>query len=327
MVVFMLMVSGCGPSQKEDAGKFNKTFSSQYLAMRSEFRNLCAAYDKELVQKIVTGQVVSWNRTFGKTISEQFIPKVDVTIKNIEGTSVIEKNMPLKKKALAACNAYKQLIFSNAKKFSSSKEKPVQSEIFELDEAVFKAAKATNRAEFEYKNLFSEITTGKPLYLMEVTLAKVPLIKEKFAGISTSNAGIAITGVDVYDDRQAYGKNPYFKVRTTEQFILVTFYVANNQKEAFEINTASFKLVDTQGREYSISEEALKAIAANPVYGRGLIHTKINPGMISEAIKLPFEVPASLKKTDLKLFAKGGFIGKDGVSLDLNVWSDRPSLN
>ena len=131
-----------------------------------------------------------------------------------------------------------------------------------------------------------------------------------------NNVGFAISDIqrttsvgDRFTNRQAQG-----------EFIIVHLIVANNKNEKITMNTAAFKLVDAQGREYSHSTSAENALTLSK-QGQAFKFQAINPGIITDG-SIVFDVPSGL--SDLKLQISSNISGKQGY-LPLQVLKETAS--
>ena len=135
-------------------------------------------------------------------------------------------------------------------------------------------------------------------------------------GKELNNVGFAISDIqrttsigDRFTKRQAQG-----------EFIIVHLIVANHKNEKITMNTAAFKLIDTQGREYSHSNSAENALHLSK-QGQTFKFQAINPGIIADGC-IVFDVPAGL--SDLKLQISSNISGKQGY-LPLQVVKENNS--
>ncbi len=135
-------------------------------------------------------------------------------------------------------------------------------------------------------------------------------------GKELNNVGFAISDIqrttsvgDRFTNRQAQG-----------EFIIVYLIVANNKNEKITMNTAAFKLIDAQGREYSHSTSAENALTLSK-QGQAFKFQAINPGIITDGC-IVFDVPSGL--SDLKLQISSNISGKQGY-LPLQVLKETAS--
>ena len=135
-------------------------------------------------------------------------------------------------------------------------------------------------------------------------------------GKELNNVGFAISDIqrttsvgDRFTNRQAQG-----------EFIIVHLIVANNKNEKITMNTAAFKLVDAQGREYSHSTPAENALTLSK-QGQAFKFQAINPGIITDGC-IVFDIPSGL--SDLKLQISSNISGKQGY-LPLQVLKETAS--
>ena len=88
-------------------------------------------------------------------------------------------------------------------------------------------------------------------------------------------------------------------------FKIVKIGAVNNQKDAITLDINSFKLIDNQGREFSVSSEASTAIMMRG--DEGFFLKQINPGIGVSGL-VAFEVPNDAQI--IKMRARGGMTGK-----------------
>lgn len=132
-------------------------------------------------------------------------------------------------------------------------------------------------------------------------------------GAIASNVGIAIYALE---ERNTIG-GEFHSEQAQGKFVIVSVVVSNGQKDAITVDANSFKLVTSDGIEYSHSTEAQTALAMENGGKMDSFLKKINPGMVISA-KIPFDIPKNKNLSDLKLEARGGFAG-DKVLLPLTV--------
>lgn len=124
-------------------------------------------------------------------------------------------------------------------------------------------------------------------------------------GVS-SNVQITVEGMDTKDQ---VGDPDMGPTKAQGVFKIVKLKISNNQKDAITCDTNSFKLVDSQGREFSASSEAQTALAmANGGNDLGFFLKQINPGITIEGV-VPFDIPKDA--TGLVLKAHGGMMGDE----------------
>lgn len=128
----------------------------------------------------------------------------------------------------------------------------------------------------------------------------------KIKGIFLSDVGIAVKNVS----RAKTLGNQYIRKTAQGEFVIVSVFVANNQKEKVTVDGNMFKLIDGNGRQYSHSTEAETALELSSKQDKTFTLKAINPG-IGVIGSVVFDVPAGL--TDLKLEARGGITGDKGT--------------
>ena len=135
----------------------------------------------------------------------------------------------------------------------------------------------------------------------------------KVKGAVASNVGIAVYAIE---EKNTIG-DQFFQEQAQGKFVIVSLVVSNGQKDAITVDANSFKLVTSDGVEYSHSTDAQTAIAMSRGGKLDSFLRQINPGMVV-SVTIPFDIPKNKKLSDLKLEAHGGFAG-DKVLLPLAV--------
>lgn len=153
----------------------------------------------------------------------------------------------------------------------------------------------------DYKNTANE-NDMKQVYNFTTNVEGIGTIR---GGVS-SNVGIAIAEIGEME-----------RIRNIEakgKFVIVRLVVYNGQKDAITINASSYKLLDSQGREFGVSADGLFQMSM--LTGNDMaILSDVNPGL-SSIVDLSFDVP---RNAELKfLMAQGGMIG-DKILLPLYV--------
>lgn len=78
----------------------------------------------------------------------------------------------------------------------------------------------------------------------------------KVKGAVASNVGIAVYNIE---ERDSIGSQ-FFNEKAQGKFVIVSVVVSNHQKDAITVDANSFKLVTSDGVEYSHSTEAQTAL-------------------------------------------------------------------
>lgn len=172
--------------------------------------------------------------------------------------------------------------------FERQKEKAIQ-EIGSLSQKIYEA-----------ENEYSKAVKGKPALVMGVDGVN-------YLAFSSSKVDIAITKLK--EENGAIGTNPFLQQEPMGKFVLVEVYMKNNQKDAITVDGNSFKLVDSEGREYSSSPEGHVALAVENVSKSKGMMTRLNPNM-GTSFTFVFDVPKDLSMFTTKFEAKGGVTGK-----------------
>lgn len=125
-----------------------------------------------------------------------------------------------------------------------------------------------------------------------------------YLAYNSSDVDIAITNLRT---AETIGTNPYLKKKALGKFILVDVFINNNQKDAITVDSNSFKILDSQKREYSQSVEGETALQMEKGDTKGFL-TKLNPGM-GTTFTFVYDVPGNLDINAANLEARGGFVG------------------
>ena len=153
---------------------------------------------------------------------------------------------------------------------------------------------------YEMENEYSKVVKGKPALVMGIDGVN-------YLADSSSKVDIAIT--KVRKEEGAIGSNPFLQQEPMGKFVIVDVYMKNNQKDAITVDGNSFKLVDSEGREYSSSPEGHMALAVEQdSKAKGML-TRLNPNM-GTSFTFVFDVPKELPTLTTKFEAKGGITGK-----------------
>ncbi len=153
---------------------------------------------------------------------------------------------------------------------------------------------------YAMENEYSKAVNGKPAIVMGIDGAN-------YLAFSSSKVDIAITNVK--KQKEAIGSNPFLQQEPMGVFFIVDVYMKNNQKDAITVDGNSFKLIDSEGREYSSSPEGHMALAVEQdSKAKGML-TRLNPNM-GTSFTFVFDVPEELPIFTTKFEAKGGMTGK-----------------
>jgi RNA polymerase subunit RPABC4/transcription elongation factor Spt4 len=124
-------------------------------------------------------------------------------------------------------------------------------------------------------------------------------------GVS-SDVKIVVQNVETKD---TVGNNQFSKANAQGVFKVIKLRLTNNQKSAITVDSSSFKLVDSQGREFSHSTDAQVALASSSGGTQETFMLKqVNPGITIEGFVV-FDIPKDA--TGLILKAHGGMTGKE----------------
>jgi hypothetical protein len=138
-----------------------------------------------------------------------------------------------------------------------------------------------------------------------------------YHGAMASNVGVAVIGIksgpfligNPWNPATAWGVGG---VRANGKFIIVTVGIYNRQSSAVTMDSGLFKILDSNGNEYSASQERMEVGS-----GSNLFLAQINPGMTNTG-EIVFDVPENLSLDNLKLRFRGGMTG-DSADLALKV--------
>jgi len=99
--------------------------------------------------------------------------------------------------------------------------------------------------------------------------------------------------------------NSFLSEKANGIFKIVKVQISNGQKDAITVDSSSFKLLDEQDREFTISSKAQSVSMSNE---ESFFLYSLNPGL-SVTGQLIFDVPS--KKGTYRLKAQGGMTGDD----------------
>jgi hypothetical protein len=117
-----------------------------------------------------------------------------------------------------------------------------------------------------------------------------------------SNVHIKVLGMETKD---SVG-NQYITKKAQGTFKIIKLSVKNNQKDAITVDSNSFKLLDSEKREFSQSSEGGTTFSVANNSAQVFIINTVNPGNTLEGYVV-FDVPKEAKGFVLQ--AKGGFTG------------------
>lgn len=281
----VLIFTGCGgPSPKEEAKQFNETYYVQGFK-----KELMAEFRKTMNDAITKH---GNSEEADKAIIASGIPqKFKDSIEKIKQAKIENKEVePLKNKLIKIEETFIALF-----------------DIVEKNDAnnVDQTLKNKDKAEFDYENEYSKITTGKGLPVFNTPIGQ--LYAEE-----ASNVLFTITNVS---EAKTVGSG-YFQKAAQGKFIIVKVMISNNQKDAITVDSNSFVLIDSQSRKFSTSVEGMTAVQISENHTKGFL-TKLNPGMVIDSTFV-YDVPTNLKISDFELEARGGMTG-DKVKMPLAV--------
>lgn len=259
--------------------KYINAYNQTWLEIRNEEKP--KDWSQELVQK-----------------AEKYKNKFEVIKKNIENEKISKKGEPYKASLLQYFNNEIELFDLGIKEIKYKLDKKSEKEK-EIEERANKIFENKNQFFYELENEYSKVINGKPATVMGVNGAN-------YLAYTASNVDMAV--IEGRWQTDAIGSNPYLKKKPIGMFAIFKVFVKNNQKDAITVDSNSFKLVDNQKREYSVSHEAETALQMENGDTKGFL-TQLNPGMATD-FTFVFDVPQELNRYNTKLVATGGFSGK-----------------
>lgn len=287
LVVLCLLLSACGgPNHKEEA----KNLYEKYYGDNGSFHTALAKASTQ-PPKDWSKELLEWGRNNEKQFNS--------IAKSIEAEKVQKENEQLKSdlKAISVhmANFFRVASLEIEAHLNKTRLDP-QTEA-ELKEARSNFKIRQFQYNYEIKNEYSKITTGKPIKVIGAN-------NKNYIAYSASGVDIALTGIDT---PKVIGNNPFSQAKPMGKFIVIEVVVKNNQKDAITVDSNCFKLIDNQKREYSVSVEAMTAIHMEKGNAKGFL-TQLNPGM-GTTFKFAFDVPADSHKSGFMLQARGGMSG------------------
>ncbi|NLO98589.1 MAG: DUF4352 domain-containing protein [Peptococcaceae bacterium] len=126
------------------------------------------------------------------------------------------------------------------------------------------------------------------------------------------NAGkIGYVVSEVKKDKKI-GQNEFLQKTTENQFLIIKVKVTNNDKETRTIDTSLFKLLDSEGKEYSAMADA--DLYVNE--GNGFFLAQVNPGT-SKSGFVVFEIPENVSGLKLQVSSGLGWSGGEYEIINL----------
>lgn len=271
MILCTMFMAGCGKSAKEEAKDFNKEYFEQGYTF---------GIMDEITKKL---------NQYGNTAEADQAVVNSGIMNNITALKEKASKVELKNKELAPLKEnFVKILDAQTNLFNDIKNQNYNN----MDQSL----NMVNRAIFDYKNKYSEITTGKKLPVFNTNIGQL------YAYVA-SNVSFAVTGVSTPN----YVGNEFFNASPQGKFIKVSIVAYNNQKDAITIDSNCFKLIDKSKREYSVSTNAMSALQLSEGHTKGFLN-QINPGMALEAAYI-FDVPANIPVNEFQVQARGGFTG------------------
>lgn len=135
-----------------------------------------------------------------------------------------------------------------------------------------------------------------------VLSTSVDLKDGKYTAYISSDVAVIIKDIHIQDSI-VHGKRV---AKADGVYKVGEIYVFNGQKDAIVVDSNSYRLLDSAGREYSPSADA-QALIQTKGYEAFLIKT-INPGLMVRGL-IAFDVPKNANISSMKL--RGGMSGKE----------------
>ncbi len=271
---------------------------------KKEVQALCDQYIKAIEQTTLEfsdeqQKVEDWSQELQQLIIK-YKAKYETITENIEQEKV-SKGAEVYKSALKAYSLYWVNLFDICEKqVAYELENKSEQEKKDIAEKATQLFNRQNQLLYEVENEYSKIVKGKPALVMGIEGVN-------YLAFSSSKVDIAIT--KVRKEEGAIGSNPFLQQEPMGKFVIVEVYMKNNQKDAITVDANSFKLVDSEGREYSSSPEGHMALAVEQdSKAKGML-TRLNPNM-GTSFTFVFDVPKELPGLTTKFEAKGGMTGK-----------------
>ncbi len=295
-----LCLAGCGGGSGGSSG-------GSTLGGGDPKKEVQAMHDKYM--KTIKGTAVDYSRNNEKyedwspelaEYGKSFVVRFEEIAKSIENEKVSKGAEPYKMALHDYDTNYLTLLDAAVKEITYRLENRSEDERTAIRQAADQALNSMDQKEYEVYNEYSKVVDGKPALVMGIDGVN-------YLAFSSSKVDIAIT--NVRKEAGAIGSNPYLQQEPMGKFLIVEVYMKNNQKDAITVDGNSFKLVDSEGREYSSSPEGHAALVMDQgSKAKGML-TRMNPNM-GTSFSFVFDVPKELSTFEVDFEAKGGMTGK-----------------
>lgn len=285
LMAMCVLLSACGgPSPKEEA----KILNDKYYGDKGAYTVLLNEFSKK-------PEPEDWSKELYDQMSEFSKKKkgIDTQLINEKVSKEVE---PFKNAMVAENNQSSHVFELGILELKAKLENKKIPEVENLDSKVLYSEMDQKR--YERLNEYNKIYNGKPLPVIGIN-------GKNYRAYSVSDVTLAVIESD---SKKEIGKNPYMKKKALGKFIVIKVFVKNNQKDAITVDSNSFKLIDSQKREFSVSTEGQTAIQMEDNNIKGFL-TKLNPGMSTD-FKFVFDVPENMRIGEFELQGKGGFSGE-----------------
>lgn len=241
------------------------------------------------------------------------IDKYDKVVKELSDLKVEKENEEYKQALLdlyKARNDAKKMRYSITEKYLNKQITYNEAET-EAQQNYLPLANATGKAAYKAANVYSLKAFNHPAYT--INIKNDNNTNNVYLGKEVSNVCLSIYNIS---EPKSFPRPFGREVKPLGKFVMVRVAISNNQKDAITVDSSSFKLVDSQNREFSTSYEAMDAQRYKEGNTKGFL-SKLNPGM-GDLFFFIFDVPADMHWWDFWLQAKGGMTG-DKIIVPLSV--------
>ena len=290
LVTLTFCFVGCGGS----SGGGNE--KKEVQALHAKYLN---ALDQVFIEMQNEPDHKDWSKEFVQSIHKYTI-KFKTISDNIEQEKISKKAESYKTALKKYCLNIYTFFDLAEKQIIYDLEKKPQKDIDEIGNQAEQEMKNVSQNFYELENEYSKVVYGKPATVMGVNGVN-------YLTYTASNVDIAV--IDVKNHTKAIGDNPYYQQKPIGKFLIVKVFIKNNQKDAITVDSNSFKIVDKENREYSVSTHGQTAYRMGKEDSTKGFLTQLNPNMGTD-FTFVFDVPHEINQYNSKLQATGGFKGK-----------------
>ena len=288
-----MIITGCGTNPKEEVEKLH----TKYMGYNGQIYQINTV---DLMRLKTSNDKISKETVDG---IKELAKKMNKVSEDIKREKVSEESNKYKNLLMEYCLfSSKQLSF-----LAERDAKALNKESTEIEQNEFiKTAKTAMNKRADVYDEYYKVVKGKNASYENLKNMKA------FLHESSSVKIFAMCGQnDLKKIDSGFGKS----VKPVGKFYKVTIYVYNNQKDAIVVDSSYFKLVDKQGREFSVSTAAQTATQLKDGSTKGFL-TQLNPGMGTD-FKFIYDVPKNTDIMEYGLQARGGATG-DKIIIPLN---------